>query len=408
MKILVYGINYYPELTGIGKYTGEMCEWLAARGHQVEVITSMPYYPEWKIQEKYRNKWWHTENIHGVKVNRVPFYVPEKVTGIRRVFHELSFVINSSFFWVPRFFKSYDLVIGVCPPLQAGIFPYLYKIIRRKPFIFHVQDLQVDMARELGLLKSKFLFDILDRTEKFLVRRATLVSTIGEGMKKRLLKKGVKEDRIFLLPNWVDTEFIKPLEEVPLKLDLGFKKEDKIVLYSGSMGEKQGLEIILIIAEKLKDEASLFFVFCGAGGSKERLKELASKKNLCNVRFLNVQPYEKLDQLLNMADIHLVLQKKAASDLVFPSKLLSILSAGALAIVTATRHTELHDLIMQKEMGIIIEPENQDALYSAIWENLNKNNNSLKVNARKFAVEELSIGKILHKFELTVSAFNRK
>lgn len=408
MKILVYGINYYPELTGIGKYTGEMCEWLASRGHQVEMITSMPYYPEWKIHTAYRNRFWYSENIKGVKVHRTPFYVPEKVTGFTRILHELSFVISSSVYWLPRFFRTYDVVIAICPPLQAGIFPYMYQTLRKKPFVFHVQDLQVDVARELGMIKSKMLFTFLDRVEKFLMRRASIVSTIGTGMKKRVLQKGVKKENVILLPNWVDTDFIKPLTHpIPLKTELGFAATDKIVLYSGSMGDKQGLEMIIGIAEKLQSVPSLYFLFCGAGASKEKLRALAVNKKLANVRFLDVQPYEKLDQLLSMADIHLVLQKKAASDLVFPSKLLSILSAGGLSIVTASPGSELYDFIVKNNLGIVIEPEDQDRLEQAILENIFKDQNEIKTNARNFAEKELTITKVLNKFETTLIDFYR-
>lgn len=409
MKILVYGINYFPELTGIGKYTGEMCQWLAARGHQVEVITSMPYYPEWKIHEKYRNKWWHSEAMHGVKILRGPFYVPEKITGTSRIVHELSFMISSFCFWFPRFFKKYDVVIGVCPPLQTGIFPLLYKVLRRKPFVFHVQDLQVDAARELGLIKNSLLLSLLQRVEKFLMRRATLVTTISQGMKKRLLQKGLKEEKIFLLPNWVDTNFIKPLSrQESLRTELGFGKDDQVVLYSGNMGDKQGLEAIINIAEKVKENTSLFFVLCGAGSSKRKLEKLAQEKGLSNICFLDVQTYEKLSRLLAIADIHLVLQKKAATDLVFPSKLLTILSAGGVSIVTASPNSELYEFIVKNNLGIAVEPENEGILLRSIVENINKDHSLIKENARRYAVEKLTINKILYEFEQTLSSLNRK
>ena len=104
MRILIYGINYSPELTGIGKYTGEMGAWLAQQGHTVEVITARPYYPEWKIHAAYRGKGWHTDVIEGAIVHRSPLYVPKSVSALRRILHEFSFVAGSLPYWLKMFF----------------------------------------------------------------------------------------------------------------------------------------------------------------------------------------------------------------------------------------------------------------------------------------------------------------
>ncbi|HEX8546122.1 MAG TPA: WcaI family glycosyltransferase [Cytophagaceae bacterium] len=400
MKILVYGINYTPELTGIGKYTGEMCAWLASRGHRVEVITAMPYYPQWKVNSKYRGKWWFTEMIDKVKVHRCPLYVPAKVSGSTRIVHEISFMVSSTLFWMSNFFKKYDCVIAICPPLLSGIFPRLYNIVWKKPFIYHIQDLQLDAAKELGLIKNRFFLKILELIESHLVNNANTVSSISAGMKNNILKKGVKESAYFSLPNWVDTDFIKPVDKNnPLKKRLGFAEEDKIVLYSGNIGEKQGLELLIEVAENFKDQPEVFFVFVGEGAYKAKLIEVVTEKNLKNVKFFSLQPYEDLPYLLGLADVHLVLQKKVASDLVLPSKLMSVLSAGGLAIVSATENTTLYNLITNEKMGIIVEPENSTALSKAIEGALFANNETLKANARSFALRDLHIDHILGKLE---------
>lgn len=403
MKILVYGINYYPELTGIGKYTGEMCEWLAARGHHVEVITAMPYYPQWTVLPEYKKKWWGNEIIKGVKVYRTPLYVPKKVTALSRIIHECSFILNSTIFWIPKFFQTFDVVIAVCPPLQTGFFPWLYKTIKRRPFIFHIQDLQVDAAKELGLIKNKSLLSFLQFVEKRFMTSAKSVSIISEGMKKRVVLKGIEKDKINLLPNWVDTDFIKPgSKNNALRREWGFKEEDKIILYSGNIGDKQGLELMIPVAEKLKSYKSLFFVFCGEGSAKNKLKALAEEKELDNVKFFGLQPYEKLDELLACADIHLVLQKRAAADLVFPSKLMSILSAGGLAIVSAAHNTNLYDFVRDHNIGLVVNPENENNIAEIILENLNKDHTEIKNNARDFALMHLNPNTILSKFETTL------
>ncbi|GBD99718.1 putative glycosyl transferase [bacterium BMS3Abin07] len=377
-----------------------MCNWLAERGHQIDIITALPFYPQWKIYDRYKRKNWHREKINGVNVYRVPLYVPQKITGKTRILHELSFNLNSFVYWIPIFFRRYDVVIGICPPMQMGLWPYIYKAIRKRPFIFHIQDLQVDAARNLELIKNQYLIRFLEKIEKFFLRKATIVSTISEGMKRNIQGKGVKGNNIFLLPNWVDTDFIKPLpKEQSLKKEFGFKNDDKIILYSGNMGEKQGLEIVINVAKRFKNKRNIHFVFVGEGAAKERLINMVKEKGLGNVEFFSLQPYEKLPNLMAMADLHLVLQKRSASDLVMPSKLTSILSAGGIAIVTAGAGTSLHDVVEDNRIAILIEPENEKMLYEAIHKNMNNNLEEIKANARSYAEKFLNKDEILRKFE---------
>jgi colanic acid biosynthesis glycosyl transferase WcaI len=400
LKLLVYGINYYPELTGIGKYTGEMCEWLAERGHSIEVITAFPYYPMWKTDKKYQNKWWHTEKIKNVVIKRCPIYIPKIVTGVTRIFNDLSFFISSTIFWVPAFFKSYDAVIAIYPPLVTGIYPTLYKILRRKPFVLHVQDLQVDVAKELGIIKNKALLSFLEKIEKIYLKNASVVSSISPGMRDRLLSKGVKPSAYFSLPNWANVDFIKPgvMDEI-YKAEMGYKKEDKIILYSGSLAAKQGLEILIKMGQRFISEKGIHFLIVGQGFIQHKLVDQARKLNLHNIKFYELQPYEKLPALLNMADLHLVIQKKAAADLVLPSKLVSILSAGGAAVVTAAQNTSLYQLIKEHELAILAEPEDEEALFHCLNVHIRKDNGETREKARNYALNYLEVSKILLDFE---------
>ncbi len=405
MKILVFGINYYPELTGIGKYTAEMCTWLAQQQHQVEVITAMPYYPEWQIHPKYQHRLWHTETMNGVAVHRCPLYVPQKVSGLKRMIHEFSFLLTSTIYWTKALFQKYDVVLCVCPPFHLGFMAWVYKAIKKTPVVYHIQDLQVDAARNLGILKSEKLLNILEKCERFLLQRMTKVSSLSDGMKQNILKKGIAERNYFNLPNWVDTDFIQPIpKEASLKTQLGYQASDRIVLYSGNMGEKQGLEIVLEVAELLKNEPHIHFLFVGEGASKQRMQAYALEKGLTKVKFKNLLPYEQLPLLLAAADIHLVIQKGIASDLMLPSKLLGILSSGGLAMVTAVPGTSLYGIIKEHNAGVVIAPEKSEQLLIAIQEHIFNDNLIQKTNARNYALNELNIHKILKRFETRLTA----
>ncbi|MCR6638051.1 MAG: WcaI family glycosyltransferase [Sporocytophaga sp.] len=409
MRILVFGINYAPELTGIGKYTGEMCEWLAQKGHEVEVITSMPYYPEWKIRKAYQGRWWFTETINKVKVRRTVFYVPEKVTGATRIAHEFSFLLSSAIWWFKSMFKRYDLVISPYPPLIIGVWPYLYSRFNKTKWVFHIQDLQVDAAKDLGLIKNKRLLAVLDSIERFFLRKADYVSSISEGMKKKILAKGIAEEKYIMLPNWVDTDFIRPMsKQDSMRRELGFEERDIIIMYSGNMGEKQGLEAVIPMAQKFASRSEVKIVLAGEGAAKERLMKESEINRLRNITFLPIQAYEKLSAFLAIADFHLVLQKKAASDLLLPSKLLSILSAGGCAIVTAVNNSSLHRMIGDTNAGWLAEPEDIDDLIRIVEIAIDSpsENTVKKENARKYALKYLNKEEVLGDFQNVISGLS--
>ncbi len=400
MRILIYDINYSPELTGVGKYTGEMGTWLAEQAHSVSVITAMPYYPEWEVHKAYQGKLWFTEVIDGVTVHRCPFYVPKKVTSLKRMLHEFSFVLSSLVYWFRVFFdKPYDMVICVAPPFHIGLLPVLYSTLRGVPLWLHLQDLQIDMARELGMLTNRRFLNLMFGVEKFILKRSAVVSTISEGMSRKVAEKNIITSPCVLFPNWVDDVYIKPLpREESLRTEFGLCEADKVVLYSGSLGEKQGLELIIEAAHHFSAQSDMKFLICGSGGGKARLEALVQTYALTNVQFHPLQPYEKLSALLATADIHLVLQKKSASDLVLPSKLTGILSAGGCALVAALPGTTLYNVIDSHTMGIIIEPESADALIGGINHAFATDLTVYRQNAQEYAKCCLSKEMILQTF----------
>ncbi|QEC68596.1 colanic acid biosynthesis glycosyltransferase WcaI [Panacibacter ginsenosidivorans] len=406
-RILLIGGNFSPEPTGIGKYNGEMIQWLSDNGYECGVITTYPYYPQWKLKEPYKNHSWYKKEIikqpgdksfGTITVYRCPHYIPSNPTGKTRILHDLSFFISALFqllMLLPG--KKYDVVINVSPPLMPGLLAILYKKIKNARFIYHIQDLQVDAANDLQMIRSKKLIRFLFALEKYILKHADVISSISPGMIKKIKTK--IDQQIVFFPNWSDTSFFYPInDKTDLKKEFGFKNEDKVALYSGAIGEKQGLESILFAAKAFQNFSGLKFVICGSGPYKEKLEAISKEMELNNLFFLPLQPLEKFNRFLNMADMHLVIQKVNAGDLVMPSKLTNILAAGGLAIVTANQGTSLYELIDEYKMGILTEAEKQEALNNSIKIALNSNSLVIIQNARKYAEENLSVNKVMQRF----------
>lgn len=403
MRILVYGINYAPELTGIGKYTGEMAAWLA-KAHDVAVVTAMPYYPQWEVSGKYKGRWWFTEDSENVRIYRCPLYVPKKVTAIKRIIHEFSFLLSTlPVFFGIAFKRKYDVVICISPPFHLAFLPLIYAKLRGAKLVSHIQDLQVDAAKDLQMIKNKSALDFMFKLEKFFFKQSTAVSTISPGMRAKIAQKGVPSTKMLMFPNWVDGTLVRPMElHESLRREFDISYSSKVVLYSGNLGEKQGLEVVVDVAKQLSHRKEIVFVIVGSGGGKENLIKLVSEARLDNVKFFPLQPYEQLSALLAIADLHLVLQKKSASDLVMPSKLTAILAVGGCPLVTALPGTTLYDVISDHRLGILVEPESSAALLAGIEFGLNSGLSEFKQNARKYSEKFLSKENILTEWELNL------
>lgn len=362
MQILLYGINFAPELTGIGKYTGEMAAWLAARGHDVRVVTAPPYYPAWAVSPGYSSGAYRTEQWQGVQVVRCPLWVPRQPGGAKRLLHLASFAVSSlpvllaQVFWRPQVVWVVEPAL-FCAPAAWGV----ARLSGAKAWL-HVQDFEVDAAFDLGLLKGQRIRAWVAGVERWLMRRFDVVSTISLRMHQRLLAKGVDASRARLAVNWVDmAQFARPSPDgmAAYRRQLSLPQDAVVALYSGNMGGKQGLEIL---AELARQCPAVQYVFCGNGAGRADL--VARCQGLPNVHFLELQPAERLPDLLGMADIHLLPQRADAADLVMPSKLTGMLASARPVVATAHAGTELAAVV--QTCGLVVPPEDPAALAQAV------------------------------------------
>lgn len=410
-RILFIGGNFFPEQTGIGKYSGEMIGWLGREGFKCTVITTYPYYPQWCVEEPYtKTRFWFTTETNSefpnVRIIRCPHYVPKNPSGIKRMLSDISFTFTAFFsVLVMLFTKKHDYVFTVAPPFCLGLLAVMYQKVRGAKFLYHIQDLQIDVAQHLKIIRSTALLNVLRTFERFILKRADFISSISPGMMLGVKYKCERE--IVHLPNWVDTQKFYPISKDDKNI-IGFDLQTgkKIILYSGAIGEKQGLEAILHSAKKFEENTDWIFVICGCGPYKEKLVQIKENLNLTNVMFIPIQPVEKLNSLLNIADLHLVLQKAGAVNFTMPSKFSTIMAVGGVSVVTAQEDTCLYNLIEKSNTALMIPPENQAALNKAILSGLTKDHSEIKNNARSYAERHLAIDEILSDFSAIV--FNRK
>jgi colanic acid biosynthesis glycosyl transferase WcaI len=396
-RILILGINFAPELTGIGKYTGEMTEWLVENGYQCTVVTSFPYYPNWKVQQPYSGSFYKKERLNDgmLDVYRCPLYVPDSPSGIKRMLHDASFFLSALvMIFILLFKERNEHIFCVAPPFHIGFLGIFYRFFKGGKIIYHIHDLQIEAARDLHIIKNKTTFYVLFALERFIINHANHVSSISAGMMRKVAMKTTKE--ILFFPNWVDTDIFHPIEEkTALKIEWGFEPTDKLVLYSGSIGEKQGLESLISIAKNLQEKSSIKFIICGNGPYKDKLKLLSDELQLNNVFFMALQPLHIFNSFLNMVDVHLVLQKKKACDLMMPSKLTSIWSTGGLAIVTAEPGSSLYSMINENKMAVVIDCEDEIMLMNSILDCCENEHIDANLNCRKYAEQFLNKQNIL-------------
>ncbi len=354
MKILVHHIFYRPEPIGNGTYTGEMCEWLAKRGHSVRVVCPPPYYPFWKVQPPYTPWTYRSEVMSDVAVSRCPIWVPAKSRGVRRLLYVASFAISSFPVMLREILRRPDVVMVIEPSFVNAISSLLFAKCSGALAWLHVQDFELDLAFDLQQFRSPLLRSLVRAVESWVMKRFDTVSTISGRMLQRVRQKGVLEQRSVLFPNWVDTSSIYPLPE---------SNGNRIVaLYSGTTGAKQGLDLLIDAARLIQNQDHIEFVICGDGTAS--LQQRA--KDLPNVRFLPLQPLESLNELLSTADIHLLPQRPSAADLVMPSKLLGMVASGRPIVATAVEGTEVAKVV--SKCGIVVPPDCPEALAGAILE----------------------------------------
>ena len=426
MRIILWGINYWPEVAGIAPFNRGMCRFLAARGHEVSMVTSFAYYPAWRKAPGDRRHIFRTDLVDSIRVHRCWHYVPARATAMRRILHEFSFGLVS-FLRVLSLPRA-DLCIVVSPPLLLGPLARLACWLKRSQYVFHVQDLQPDAALALGMIKADgILAQTLKGMAAHAYRHASLVSGISQAMMEAFAEMGVPAQKRYLLPNWVEigqTEsqgaqprepgdaIWKPasrtrrdvggtqradavtavaevtetgVEQTPVQNGVGQAELNRwrarydipqdafVASYAGNLGRKQGLEVLVDAAELLGNEHRrgsrlIIILIVGDGAIRPVLETRLREHPLPNARLLPLLPEADYRGMMAASDICLIPQAKGTGQFCLPSKLLSILVAGKPVAAAADESSELTRAVLQGDFGLVVPPENPGAIARALVE----------------------------------------
>jgi len=399
VRFFLISPNFAPEMVGIGRYNSELTEYLAAQGVEVLAIAPPPHYPGWRYFEGYDGFSFRREMIAGASVLRCPTIMAGNGRGLGRVAFMLSFAATGFFRLLAANMQHRADWIFVTVPNSFAAWGAITvgRLFGIRTWV-HIQDFELDIAAKMGLVgRAGILLRWAEMIDAWFLRRASVVSSISGKMYEKVLQRGVPERRASLLPNWAS---VSPLPDAQLiaqlRSKLGISDGQKVALYAGTMSRKQGIPLLGECAERMKARKDLVFVFCGEGVARKELELQCA--GLANVRVRDFVSNEQLGSLLAMADVHLLPQRAAASDLVMPSKLGGILLSGKPVVATAESGSEVASVLAGR--GVVVPPDDGAAICAAIEKLLDDAEFAADLGkaGQGYAQENLLREKILSKF----------
>ncbi len=390
-------------MTGIAPYNTALAEHLQRAGHEVRMVTSFAYYPAWQKQPADRGRLYRTDTLNGIPVHRCWHYVPRRVSTLKRILHEGSFVTLSflRLLTLPR----PDAYVVVSPPLLLGLAAWVLGWFKPAPYLFHVQDLQPDAAVGLGMLKPSGFTRLLYQLEATAYRHAARVSGISQGMLAAFTRKGVPTARQVYFPNGVT---LPAPESIPprgrFRARAGFGETEFLAVYSGNLGMKQGLEILVDAARALAGHG-VRLVICGDGAARPQLEAAIREQRLDHLSLLPLLPDENYREMLVDADVCLITQQAGSGAAFFPSKLLATLAYGRPVVGVADAASELRRAIDQGGFGECVAPGEASRLADVLRSLAAAPDHRAKLGAagRQF-VRQFEFGEVLARYTRELEA----
>lgn len=365
MKLLLLNTYYYPEVTSGSYITDNRLEKFAEAGIVMEMLVPRPSRNvDAAVSRKYKGL--REEHKYGDKlvIHRFPMFSESNnsvLKGLRCL------LVNINHFFRALFVKDVDCIFCTSTPPTTALAASLLKQFKKTKFIYNVQDIFPDSLVATGLSKkSSILWKAGNMMQTYIYKHADRIVVISEDFRRNLLAKGVPDEKIRVVYNWVDQAIVKPIEKKDNCLydDFGIPKDIFTVVYAGNMGHAQNIDIILEVAKQLS-EYNIQFLLFGKGPLKDTFEKEVMAHNLRNVRFLPFQPYEKAGHVYSMGDIGVVSCKKGLGGSAMPSKTWSIMAAGT-AVIASFDDGELKEIIESCDCGLYSRAEDAESLKKAI------------------------------------------
>jgi glycosyltransferase involved in cell wall biosynthesis len=402
MKILLLSQWYPPEPV---KLLSDMTESLVAMGHEVTVLTGFPNWPTGRIYPGYRQRLVHRETVNGVRIIRIPLYADHSGNAFKRAANFLSFALSATILG-PFLCPDVDVMHVFHPPIMVGFSAWVISRLRGFSFTMEIQDMWPETLRSTGMLHNDFALRVISAFADWVYSKAEFIRVISPGFRLNLLSKGVSDQKIRVISNWVDTEFYHPMAKSQELLDKYGMQGRFNVLYAGTIGLAQGLEVVLDAAARLHNRLpDVQFVLAGDGVECDRLRAEAKSRQLGNVRFLGQLPGDLMPSLYACADVLMVhLRIDPLFAITVPHKVFTYLAAGKPILVGG--EGDVASLVTGGHAGISCPPTNPDALAQAVerlYSMSPEEREELGSNGRQLACRSYSrpalVGEILRMIE---------
>ncbi len=361
MRILILTQWYPPEPALL---MHEMAQELQSLGHQVQVLTGFPNYPNGILSDGYKLRPWQKEKLDNVNIIRTWLYPDHSKSGLKRVLNYLSFA-TSAFLLGSFLAKRPDVIFVYHPPLTVAIPAWILSRIWRVPFVYQIQDMWPETLTATGMINNSRVLDMVAKFARLVYSKAAHILVISEGFRKNLLNKGVSRDKISVISNWVDSKAYSPVKrDETYAAELGIENTFN-VMFAGNMGKAQALETVVEAAELLKDRPSVRFVMVGDGIAFTHLRELTEKKGLKNVLFLGRFKPQQMPKLYALADALLIhLRDDPLFRITIPHKTFVYMAVQKPIITAVAGNTTF--VVEQAKAGLSCQPQNAIALANTV------------------------------------------
>lgn len=368
LKLLVLCPHFDPDTAPTGAVMSRIVEELGALGHEVHVVTSLPWYREHRVDEAWSTVRWRDRTATtgwGTIARLDPHAGGDKRNLVRRAVGFIGFSVVSIVAGVlaGRRGRRVDAVIAMSPPLTLGVAGRLVAWIRRAPLIFNIQDVFPDAAVETGAITNRWVIGAARALEKVSYLSSSRVTVLSQDLADNVVSKigASKATRVVVIPNFVDTERIVPLDAATdYRRELGLT-DRPVVMYAGNIGYSQSLEMLVAAARARPD---VDFVINGTGSARSDLER--SARGLTNLIFGDFQPPERLSEVLATGDIHVVPLRRGLGRVSVPSKTYSIMAAGRPIVAAVDAGTEVTRLVDGARSGLVVPPDETESFIAAI------------------------------------------